>query len=142
MSAKIVTDTQILKTMPYTLLMNAGGRPAKSKRSELGLRIAKAREQKGISQYELADILGVHQQSIANWERKATAIRSDTLIKLAKALGVSSDELLGLEVPQTQYPSGKIRTTFEALNKLPRRQQQRILGMVEDMLIAQEAKAQ
>jgi hypothetical protein len=37
-------------------------------------------------------------------------------------------------------PTGKARKLFEGVSKLPRSQQQRILAMVEDMLIAQEAK--
>ncbi len=61
--------------------------------------------------------------------------------QLARALKVSADELLGLENPRKTGPSGKVRRVFEAVTHLPRRQQQRIVEVVEDMLTAQKAKA-
>jgi len=127
--------------MPYAVLMATGGRPAKSKRPDLGERIAAARERKGMSQCELAALLGVHQQSIAAWERKVSAIRSDTLIKLARALDVSADELLGLESSSHRGPAGKLKKAFDQAARLPKRRQQRVVEMIDDMIAAQEAQA-
>ena len=119
--------------------MHPGGRPPQNKRTELGQRIAQARERRGISQYELADRMGVSQQSVAAWERKVSSIRSDTLTKLATLLEISADELLGLKPPRNSGPSGRVRHVFEEASQLPRRQQQRIVGVVEDMIAARKA---
>ncbi len=127
--------------MVYASSMHPGGRPTQNKRTELGERIAQARERRGISQYELADLMGVSQQSVAAWERKVSSIRSDTLIKLATVLQTSADELLGLKAPKNPGPSGRLRQVFEQASQLPRRQQQRIVGVVEDMIAARKAEA-
>ena len=118
--------------------MHPGGRPPQNKRTELGERIVRARERRGISQYELAELMGVSQQSVAAWERKVSSIRSDTLTKLVTLLEISADELLGLKAPRSSGPSGRLRQVFEEASKLPRRQQQRIVGVVEDMIVARK----
>jgi len=114
--------------------MHPGGRPTKQPRSALGQRLANARERAGISQKELARQLGTTQQRIAYWERKATGFRSEaTLAKLTKILGISADELLGTRTPRTPVakPVGRARQLFEAVSKLPRRQQEKILDILE-----------
>ena len=141
MGREAVTIPQMSKNMPYTVVMPSGGRPTTAQRPELGERIATARERKGMSQYELAELLGVHQQSIAAWERKVSTIRSDTLVKLAQALSVSADELLGLENPSHRGPAGKLKKAFDQASTLPKRRQQRVVEMIEDMVAAQEAQA-
>ena len=122
----------------YNDLMHPGGRPAKHPRSDLGNRIAQAREAVGLAQIQLAHKMGVTQQVVASWERKATAIRSDTLIKMAKILNVSSDELLGVEPPKRVGPSGRVRQIFESVSKLSRRQQQKIIEVVEALVSSQK----
>ena len=139
MESKAVTETRFLEHGVYDWLMHPGGRPTKNKRTELGERIAQARERRGISQYELADLMGVSQQSVAAWERKVSSIRSDTLTKLATLLETSADELLGLKAPRNVGPTGRLRQVFEEASELPRRQQQRIVGVVEDMIAARKA---
>jgi len=85
---------------PYNGGMASKGRPTTKLRTALGERIMQAREQAGISQTELAQMLGVTQQTVLTWERKVSSIRTDTLIKLANIFKVSADELLGLKVNQ------------------------------------------
>lgn len=75
--------------------------------------------------------MGVTQQAIAAWERKITAVRSDTLMRLASILGISSDELLGIKPGRKNSPSGKLHRVFEEVSKLPRRQQQKVVEFVE-----------
>lgn len=59
-------------------------------------RIALLRKQMGMSQKELADIVGVVQSTISVWENGQVAIDSNTLPALSKALAVQVDYLLGL----------------------------------------------
>ena len=140
MPVKPVTKGLFQKNGVYDLLMHPGGRPSQSPRTELGERIVRARERRGISQYELADLMGTSQQSVTAWERKVSSIRSDTLVKLATILEVSADELLGLKPPSKSGPSGKVRQVFDEVARLPRRQQQRIVGIVEDLISARKAE--
>jgi len=118
------------------------GRPSKSPRSPLGERLASAREQMGLSQVQLADKLGVTQKLITYWEHNDVALRVDQLTAIAKALNLSLDELLGQPTPKSRVngPIGKARLVFESVSKLPKRQQTKILEVVE-ALVNQHAKA-
>lgn len=104
--------------------------------------MAAARERLGFSQSELADRLGTSQKVIAYWERNPVALRPDQLTALASALQLTPEELLGDATPKTRNggPVGKARRLFEAVSALPRHHQQRILGVVEDMLAAHREK--
>ena len=75
--------------------------------------------------------MGVSQQVVAAWERKAKALRTDTLIKLASILNISADELLGIKPARQGGPTGRVRQVFDAVSALPRRQQQKIVDVVE-----------
>ena len=112
------------------------GRPPKYQRPPLGARIAALRERAGLSQQQLADSLKVNQQMVAYWERRAVTLRPDQLAHLADALKISVDELLGKAGPKARGsgPSGKVRQVFEAVSRLPRRQQQKIVEVVEALV--------
>ena len=56
--------------------------------------IKKFREQKNISQVELADKLNVTRQAVSNWERGKTQPDIDTLHKIADMLEISIEELI------------------------------------------------
>lgn len=60
-------------------------------------RLYDLRRQKGLSQEELADKLGVTRQAVSKWERAESSPDTDNLIALAKLYGVSLDELIGFE---------------------------------------------
>lgn len=116
------------------------GRPSTHQRSRLGERIALLREQAGLSQQQLADKLGINQQMVAYWERRAATLRPEQLTALAEALRTSVDDLLGKAASKSRGsgPAGKVRQVFERVSKLPRRQQQKIVEVVE-ALVAQQS---
>ena len=60
----------------------------------IGQRIAALRKQAGLSQEALAAQLNVSRQAIGKWEADASLPGLDNLQELARALGVSCDELL------------------------------------------------
>jgi transcriptional regulator with XRE-family HTH domain len=118
--------------VPYDLLM-AKGRPSKRPRSAFGERLACAREHLGLSQMQLAQRLRVSQKVITYWERNEVALRSEQLTAIAEALGISVEELVGQSKSKSRSggPAGKARLMFEAVSKLPRRQQDKILDILE-----------
>ena len=126
----------------YTPAM-AGGRPAKHKRTAFGERLYSLRVELGISQAQLADKIGVTQQAYAGWERSTTALRPEDIAKIADALDVSADELLGRK-PQTKRgtgPTGKTRRVFDSVSPLPRHQQKKVVETIETLLAGIQAKA-
>ena len=133
-------ETYILESGVYSLAMPQG-RPASKERPQLGQRIARARQEVGLTQKELAAKLDVTQRVVTYWEREAVGLRTEQLSALAKALGVSADYFIGRESSKRgNGPAGKARKLFERVSQLPRAQQQRILDTVEDMLLAREAR--
>ena len=64
---------------------------------EFAQRVIAARGKQGWTRRELAKRAGLHEQHLANVERgHRHRIEADTIIKLAHALGCSTDYLLGL----------------------------------------------
>lgn len=109
------------------------GRPAKGKRPSLGKRLAEARQEAGLSQEQLAQMLGTTQRVISYWERAPVALRADQLTALADALSVTTDFLLGRDSPKKRGsgPTGKARKLFEAVSRLPRHQQEKVFAILE-----------
>src|SRR5947207_430755 len=92
----------------------------------LGQRLSRLRKERGITQVELAQVFGVSQPVISEYERDGLALRWDHLIALARLLHVSVDALLGVEQEATtrRGPKGRLLKAFEAASSLPKRQQQ------------------
>ena len=100
-------------------------------------RLRALREATGLSQHELARQIGERQSNVSFWERTGAHPRSDKLAAIAAALGVSVEEVLGQDKPRRHaQPGGKARLIFERVSQLPRRQQQKIVEVVEALLKA------
>ena len=56
--------------------------------------IRKLRRDKGLSQFELAELLGINQSAVAQWETGKTAPNFKRLKKLAEILDCSVDDLM------------------------------------------------
>jgi hypothetical protein len=68
--------------------------------SDIGQRLIDARAARGLSQRELAELLGIHQQQVARWERERYGCVS--LSRLARV-----SEVLGVEVAVGVGPSAQ-----------------------------------
>jgi transcriptional regulator with XRE-family HTH domain len=115
------------------------GRRLTRPRPRQGARLAAFRQAAGLTQAELAQLVGESQQNIAFWEASEKPPRSDVLPKLAKVLGVRVEALLGEPLPprfRRSGPVGKVQKLFEEVSTLPRKQQDRIAETVS-ALVAQ-----
>jgi transcriptional regulator with XRE-family HTH domain len=70
-------------------------------RREIGLRIVALRQERSLSQTELADLLGVPRERLAKWEGGHHAPPPEDLIALAAVFGVTTDEIL---IGRTTHP--------------------------------------
>lgn len=68
---------------------------------EIGQKIKKARLERGLTQQELGDIVGVQKSAIAKYENgRVVNIKRSTLQKIAKALNIRPSELIFSESPR------------------------------------------
>lgn len=65
---------------------------------EIGARIRKFREDRGYSQKELAELIGVSNSRVSNWEQGINRPDADILVDLCKTLNVSPSELLDVHL--------------------------------------------
>ncbi len=65
---------------------------------EIGIRIRKYRELRGLSQKELSDLIGVSNSRVSNWEQGINRPNADIISDLCKALDVSPSELLDIQI--------------------------------------------
>ena len=97
-----------------------------------GARLTRYRKAAGLSVRELARQINVQHTAILYWESTDTPPRSNVLVPLSKALGVTVEELLGEAKPRRIVtPAGRLGRVFESVSSLPRRQQQKIIDVVE-----------
>jgi len=102
-------------------------------------RLKALREAAGLSQRELARHIGQDQSNVRYWEQSGNLPRSDVLLPMAKALGVTVHELLGEARPKGVIaPGGKLGLVFQDALRLPRRQQAKLAEFVK-VFIAQHA---
>lgn len=100
-----------------------------------GSRLRSLREASGLTLRELARQIGEQPTNLSYWERTGNLPRADLIIPIAQALGVSVEEILGQEKPRrAAAPGGKLRHAFEQVQRLPRRQQDRIVEVVEALV--------
>lgn len=64
-------------------------------KGQLGKNLARCRKRADLSQEELSFLASVHRTEISQVERGLRILRADTLVKLASALEVPVEDLLG-----------------------------------------------
>jgi transcriptional regulator with XRE-family HTH domain len=107
----------------------------------LGQRLARIRKDRGFTQVELAEKLDVIQAIISDYERGKLRPHPDMLAKLATALQVSADEILGLSNPgKAQRPvNRRFLRRLQAVDDLPKRDQDALLRTIDAFLAARKA---
>jgi len=98
-------------------------------------RLRVLREAAQLSQRELARLIDERQSNIQYWEETGKTPRSNVLIPMAKALGVTVEELLG-ETRARRAPAagGRLGRLVNRVSSLPRRRQQKIIEVVEALV--------
>lgn len=102
---------------------------------QLGARIAQLRKTAAITQVQMAERLGVSQQTVNSYEVGRRRVPVSMLPALARMLGVSVEELIGEETKASKRgPSPKIQQQLERIAQLPRARQQIVMQMLDGVL--------
>lgn len=83
----------------------------------IGEKIKEARKKANLSQKALGDKLGVSQQMITQYETGKSEIKPDTALKIAKALNISVEELLGLDNTKYEIYKKNLKSISYFLNR-------------------------
>ncbi len=104
--------------------------------NSVGKYIKKYRKKKNMSQEKLAEILGLSVPYVSMIEGSQKYPALETLINLANALDVTTDQLL-CETLKNEYEI-KRSVMLDEISELPKREQERIFTVVRAMI--EEAK--
>lgn len=104
----------------------------------IGRRLARTRKERGYTQVELADKIGILQTLITDYENDRLRLTAEMAVRFALALDVSLDELLH---PKTAWqasrkPSRKVLRRLEQTETLPPTQQIALLRTINAVLKA------
>lgn len=100
-------------------------------------RLIQVRKKRGLTQNALAELTGLNVSQIYRWESGTSRPILEGVIKLAKALHVSIDELVFEEDERT--PSGKLKLMFEAVEQLKQKDQDTIQELLQGMISRYES---
>ena len=101
-----------------------------------GLRLATLRKEKKIAQGELAKTVGIHANVLGRYEREEAKPSIDMAAKLADALGVSLDFLIGKTDIEMDM---ELRDKILTIQRLPNEERQHVIFAIDAMI--RDAKA-
>lgn len=108
---------------------------------ELGQRVARIRKAQGLTQVQLAEKLGIAQQTMAHYEGGSLRISVALLKAVARTLDVSVEDLLdepASAAKRKRGPSSRLQQQLEQIEQLPRSKQKFVMEML-DTVIQQQA---
>ncbi len=128
---------------PYTRLMSKKSRlklmPVNFDKETLGQRLARMREERGLTQKDVAERTGLIQTLVSDYERGRLRLAADMIVRFAVALGITTDELLrpkGHKAGPQQKVSRKVLRRLEQIESLPAYQQRALLTTIDNFIAA------
>jgi len=102
----------------------------------LGGRIARLRKQQDITQVQLAELLGITQQTLNSYEIGRRRVPVSLLPALAKRLGVAVEAILDddTKAAAKRGPVPKLQQQMDRITQLPRARQQFVMEVIESVL--------
>lgn len=102
-----------------------------------GERLAAIRKDRGFTQVELAQRVGMIQALISDYERGKLRPYADVVVRFARALEVTTDQLLGLDdppAPGTTVPNRRLLRRLRQIDQLPKRDQDALIRTIDAFL--------
>ncbi|MDC9595126.1 helix-turn-helix domain-containing protein [Xenorhabdus sp. IM139775] len=98
-------------------------------------RLREAREARKMTQARLADLLAVNRRVYNRWERGSSVPQLDTVVKIAQALQMSIDALVGLEEPKApKIHNPKLQALYEQIDSLSDEDQQALIVLMDSLV--------
>ena len=104
----------------------------------LATRLVRLRKERGLTQQEMADQIGLHVNQVRRYEAGSAQPSLEALKKIAVALSVTIDSLaFG---PEERGPDEDLRLQFEAVSHLPAEEKRIIKALLEGMLVKHQTR--
>lgn len=102
----------------------------------IGSRLSQIRKERGYTQIALAKKTGFTQALISSYERGRLRLSAETVIRFAKALNVSTDDILGFSnaTKNTDRVSLRLIRRLGRIESLPKGKQKTILQAIDFMI--------
>jgi len=103
----------------------------------IGQRIARIRKDRGFTQVELAEKIGIIQSIVSAIERDERKLSAEMAVRFSLALSVNMDDLLSPiqnKLKGGRKPSRKVLRRLEQIEDLPRMQQVVLLRTIDTFL--------
>lgn len=107
----------------------------------LGSRIASARKAQNLTQQQVAEQLGIAQQTYAHYEVGRVRFPASMLPLLADVLATTTEELLGHDVKAKgkRGPIPRLQQQIDRIRELPKAKQQAVMEVLDMVLASQTA---
>jgi len=100
--------------------------------------LAALRKQKGLTQQQLAEKIGVHVVQLRRYEAGSSQPTLDVIRAMALALGISADELLFDK--NERGPDDALKLQFEAVTRFDPESKKVVQQVLDSMILQQEAR--
>ena len=108
--------------------------------SNFGKRFAQIRKAAGYTQQALADEIGVSRRVITYYETESENPPANLLVDLARALNVSTDQLLGLQPTESTKPGRKIERQLKQIETLSPKAKRQVSQLLDTFIEAEQLK--
>ena len=119
---------------------------ANAETESIGERIARLRKERGLTQKQLAEKVGIIQVLVSDYEKGKLRLHAEMVIRFAQALGVKTDEFLGIAGNVSDKaavkPDLKIMRRLGRIASLPQKEQKIMLKAIDSWLQASKHKAE
>jgi transcriptional regulator with XRE-family HTH domain len=108
-----------------------------------GQRLARLRKAAGYTQHTLAQAMSISHRMVAYYEVQTAHPPTHLLPKLAQVLGVSADQLLGIEkVKVLKQKDSRLRRLLEKVEGLPSSRRKQVAQLMQDILKASKGESE
>jgi transcriptional regulator with XRE-family HTH domain len=110
---------------------------ANSETESFGQRLARLRKERGFTQVEIAERVGIIQALVSDYELDKLRLNADLVVRFSTALEITTDELLKPKetgTPLRRKPSLRMLRRLEKIESLPANQQSTLLKTIDTFL--------
>jgi transcriptional regulator with XRE-family HTH domain len=101
----------------------------------IGERIALFRKEKGMTQIQLAEKIGLTQGLISAYEKDTRKLTAEMVARFALALGKTTDAIIGLKPPPEETTNSlRIMKRVQKIETLSKHKQKQILAMLDSLI--------